>query len=71
MMAQEQVVSLILKFYELTVGEILIDNRNIEDYGLEDLRNEMAIVPQDVILFGGTIYENILYGNIDIIYVLI
>lgn len=57
------VTALILRFYELTSGNILVDGKDIKDYGLEDLRNEMAIVPQDVILFGGSIYDNILYGK--------
>tara|TARA_R110002072_G_scaffold73726_2_gene175187 strand:- start:797 stop:2581 length:1785 start_codon:yes stop_codon:yes gene_type:complete len=59
------ITALIMRFYELTEGTISIDGKSILDYGLSDLRNSMAIVPQDVILFGGSIYENILYGNPD------
>jgi len=55
--------SLLLRFYDITSGEILVDGKNIYDYDLEDLRGNMSIVPQDVILFGGTIKENIAYGN--------
>ncbi|WP_433830762.1 ABC transporter ATP-binding protein [Flavobacterium anhuiense] len=55
--------SLLLRFYDITSGEILVDGKNIHDYDLEDLRGNMSIVPQDVILFGGTIRENIAYGN--------
>ncbi|MFC0777331.1 ABC transporter ATP-binding protein [Flavobacterium sp. HJSW_4] len=55
--------SLLLRFYDITFGEILVDGKNIYDYDLEDLRGNMSIVPQDVILFGGTIRENIAYGN--------
>ncbi|MCR4029298.1 MULTISPECIES: ABC transporter ATP-binding protein [Flavobacterium] len=55
--------SLLLRFYDITSGEILVDGKNIYDYDLEDLRGNMSIVPQDVILFGGTIRENIAYGN--------
>lgn len=57
------ITSLILKFYTAQKGEVLIDGINIKDYGLENLRSSMAIVPQDVILFGGSIYDNILYGK--------
>jgi ABC-type multidrug transport system fused ATPase/permease subunit len=42
---------------------ILIDGKNIVNYDLETLRGNMSIVPQDVILFGGTIRENIAYGK--------
>ncbi|WP_286968562.1 ABC transporter ATP-binding protein [Flavobacterium sp. UBA4854] len=55
--------SLLLRFYDITSGQILVDGKNIQDYDLEDLRGNMSIVPQDVILFGGTIRENIAYGN--------
>ncbi|MFB9080417.1 ABC transporter ATP-binding protein [Flavobacterium procerum] len=55
--------SLLLRFYDITSGEISVDGKNIYDYDLEDLRGNMSIVPQDVILFGGTIKENIAYGN--------
>ncbi|PBJ15697.1 ABC transporter ATP-binding protein [Flavobacterium sp. ACN6] len=57
--------SLLLRFYDITSGEITIDGKNIYDYDLEDLRGNMSIVPQDVILFGGTIRENIAYGKPD------
>jgi len=57
------ITALIMRFYELTEGTISIDGKSILDYGLNDLRNAIAIVPQDVILFGGSIYENILYGK--------
>jgi ABC-type multidrug transport system fused ATPase/permease subunit len=55
--------SLLLRFYDIDNGEILIDGKNIYDFDLENLRGNMSIVPQDVILFGGTIKENIAYGN--------
>jgi ABC-type multidrug transport system fused ATPase/permease subunit len=57
--------SLLLRFYDITSGEILVDGKNIYDYDLENLRENMSIVPQDVILFGGTIKENITYGKPD------
>jgi len=57
--------SLLLRFYDITSGEITIDGKNIYKYDLESLRGNMSIVPQDVILFGGTIRENIAYGKPD------
>ena len=59
------IASLLLRFYDIDNGEILVDGKNIYDYDLENLRGNMSIVPQDVILFGGTIKENIAYGNPD------
>jgi len=57
--------ALLLRFYDLNSGEILIDDKNIYSYELEQLRGNMSIVPQDVILFGGSIKENISYGKPD------
>jgi ABC-type multidrug transport system fused ATPase/permease subunit len=57
------IVQLLMRYYKLTDGEILIDNKNINAYEITDLRKNIAIVPQEVMLFGGTIYENIAYGN--------
>jgi ABC-type multidrug transport system fused ATPase/permease subunit len=57
------IASLLLRFYDINCGEISIDGKNIYDYDLETLRGNMSIVPQDVILFGGTIRENIAYGK--------
>nr|WP_314838785.1 ABC transporter transmembrane domain-containing protein [uncultured Flavobacterium sp.] len=57
------IASLLLRFYNIDNGEILIDGKSIYDYDLENLRGNMSIVPQDVILFGGTIKENIAYGK--------
>ena len=57
------IASLLLRFYEINSGQILIDDKSISDYDLETLRGNMSIVPQDVILFGGTIRENIAYGK--------
>ena len=54
-----------MRFYDIESGEITVDGKNIYDYDLENLRGNMSIVPQDVILFGGTIKENIAYGKPD------
>ena len=59
------IASLLLRFYNIDSGEILVDGKNIYDFDLEQLRGNMSIVPQDVILFGGTIKENIAYGKPD------
>jgi ABC-type multidrug transport system fused ATPase/permease subunit len=59
------IASLLLRFYEPEHGRILIDGRDAHEYGLHELRDQMAIVPQDVLLFGGTIAENIAYGRPD------
>jgi ATP-binding cassette subfamily B protein len=57
------VVNLLLRFYEPEAGRILIDGRDARDYPLHELRGHLAVVPQDVLLFGGTIAENIAYGR--------
>lgn len=59
------IAQLLLRFYDLEGGAIFIDDKNIEDYNLTVLRKNVGIVPQEVILFGGTIGENILYGRPD------
>ncbi len=56
-------VALLLRFYDPESGKILIDGKDARDFPLTDLRNNMAIVPQDVLLFGGSIKENIAYGK--------
>ncbi len=57
------IVSLLLRFYDPEQGRITFDGREARDYDLSELRSQMAVVPQDVFLFGGTIRENIAYGN--------
>lgn len=57
------VISLIMRFYDATQGEVLVDGRNIKDYKRESLRNEIGIVMQDTILMGETIRENIAFGK--------
>lgn len=56
------IASLIQRFYEPTSGEIRFDDRPASEFALTDLRKHMAFVPQEVILFGGTIFDNIAYG---------
>ena len=57
------IVSLLMQFYELSGGEILIDGRPIGSYDLTELRRHVGIVPQETLLFGGSIRENIAYGK--------
>lgn len=56
-------VSLLLRFFDASSGTIYVDDQPIKQYDLSSIRNQMAIVPQEVILFGGTIQENIAYGK--------
>jgi ABC-type multidrug transport system fused ATPase/permease subunit len=57
------IVQLLMRYYAVGGGQIRIDGRPIESYDLTELRQNIAIVPQEVILFGGTIFENIAYGK--------
>lgn len=56
-------ISLLLRYYIPDSGRMLFDGKDIQDIPLTQLRKQMALVPQDVLLFGGTIYENIAYGK--------
>ena len=57
------IINLLMRFYDRLGGEILIDGRPIEKYTRKSLRKNFAMVLQDTWLFGGTVYENIAYGN--------
>lgn len=59
------IVSLLLRFYSPDKGRILFDGRDAASIPLSQLRKQMALVPQDILLFGGTIFENIAYGKPD------
>jgi ABC-type multidrug transport system fused ATPase/permease subunit len=59
------IASLLLQFYQPDSGVIYFDDRSAGEFPLSQLRRQMAFVPQDVILFGGTIRENIAYGKPD------
>jgi ABC transporter fused permease/ATP-binding protein len=56
--------ALILQFYQPQSGTVLYDGKPAHQYSLTDIRNQVAIVPQDVLLFGGSIKENIAYGKL-------
>jgi ABC-type multidrug transport system fused ATPase/permease subunit len=59
------IASMLLRFFEPTSGKITFDGKDSTAFDLTDLRSQMALVPQEVILFGGTIRENIAYGKPD------
>jgi ABC-type multidrug transport system fused ATPase/permease subunit len=57
------IAALLYRFYQPDNGNITIDGKKINDYQLSEIRNQMAMVPQEVMLFGGSIKENIEYGK--------
>jgi ATP-binding cassette, subfamily B, bacterial len=57
------IINLLMRFYPLKEGRISVDGKNITEYNLSSYRANLGIVPQEVILFGGTIRENIGYGK--------
>jgi len=59
------IIQLLLQFYKISEGDILVDGKSIFGQNIRDFRNNLALVPQEVILFGGSIRENILYGKED------
>jgi ABC-type multidrug transport system fused ATPase/permease subunit len=56
-------VQLLIRLYEPDSGQILLDGKAADEFSIHDLRKQIGLVPQDIMLFGGTIYDNILYGN--------
>jgi ABC-type multidrug transport system fused ATPase/permease subunit len=59
------IAALLMQFYELSGGRIVVDGHPLADYDLTGLRRHIGIVPQETLLFGGTIRENIAYGKPD------
>lgn len=59
------IVKLLMRFYDLNSGKILVDGHNINDYRKEDIRGLFGMVLQDTWLFNGTIMENIRYGRLE------
>ena len=57
------IIKLILRFFELENGKISIDNINIKDYSIKNLRSQIALVSQDIFLFADSIYNNISLFN--------
>ena len=58
-------VNLLMRFYDVDFGEILLDGVNIKDYNLHDLRKAISLVMQEPIIFNYSILENVLYGKLD------
>ena len=58
-------VSLIPRFYEVSSGALLVDSIDVRDLKIKDLREVIGMVPQETILFSGTVKENIAYGRLD------
>ena len=61
--SKSTLVSLILRLYDVTEGSVLIDNINVKEYDLVNLRDSISIVLQNNVLFSGTVKENLLWGN--------
>jgi ABC-type multidrug transport system fused ATPase/permease subunit len=57
------IAGLLMQFYPLSGGRIVVDGHNVADYDLTALRSHIGIVPQETLLFGGTIRDNIAYGK--------
>ena len=63
--AKTSLVNLISRLYDVTGGEVLVGNRNVKEYDLETLRNEVSVVLQKNVLFSGSILDNSRWGNKD------
>lgn len=59
------IASLLPRFYDVTGGDIRIDGYSVKDVTLDSLRGQVGIVPQETMLFNGSVYDNILYGRLD------
>ncbi|MBN3521370.1 ATP-binding cassette domain-containing protein [Algoriphagus lutimaris] len=57
------IIQLLLRFYDIQSGQILVDDKNITNWDLQALRSKVGMVPQEVLLFGGSIRENISYAK--------
>ncbi|AWN61697.1 ABC transporter ATP-binding protein [Streptococcus sobrinus] len=62
---KSSLVSLIPRFYDVTLGKILVDGVDVRDYNLKALRQKVGFVPQKALLFTGSIEENLKYGKSD------
>ncbi len=59
------VASLLPRFYDVKEGAVIIDGNDVRDVTMESLREQVGIVPQETVLFNGSVYDNILYGRLD------
>ena len=62
---KSSLINLIPRFYDATCGAVLIDGKDVKDYGKEELRQKIGVVPQKAVLFKGTVAENIRWGKSD------
>lgn len=63
--AKTSLVNLISRLYDVTKGEVLVGGRNVKEYDMDSLRNQVAVVLQNNVLFSGSILENLRWGNKD------
>ena len=63
--AKTSLVNLVSRLYDVTGGEVLVGNKNVKEYDLETLRNEVSVVLQKNVLFSGSILDNLRWGNKD------
>lgn len=59
------VIKLLLRYYDVTAGQVQLDGHDLRDLKLEDIRQAIGLVSQDVFLFHGTVRQNIAYGSFD------
>lgn len=57
------IINLLMRFYPVNQGDVRVDSKSVHSYNLTQYRQNLGVVPQEVILFGGTIQENIAYGK--------
>lgn len=56
-------INLVPRFYDVSEGEVLVDGINVKEYKQEALRNKLGYVPQKAVMFDGTVYSNVCYGD--------
>ena len=61
--AKSSLVSLISRLYDVTAGEVQVGGRNVKDYDMASLRNQVSVVLQNNVLFSGSIYDNLRWGD--------
>ena len=66
--SKTSLVNLISRLYDVTEGEVLVGGRNVKDYDMEALRNQVSVVLQNNVLFSGTILDNLRWGNSEATY---
>lgn len=63
--AKTSLVNLLSRLYDVTAGEVLVGGLNVKEYDIESLRNQVSVVLQNNVLFSGTIYDNLRWGDIN------